>query len=248
VTLLFLQLYAAHLIADFLLQPNWIARNKTSFRALGLHAVIHAACGYVLVNISLNATIAGGILGLAAIHVAIDFVKAKLKADGWVAFLVDQGIHSVTVVLAAVWLSATPWQTIQQAAIDVVTNRHTYLFLAAYVAVVFGGGYLVQKVTESFLEKIDDAQKTLKPGLPNAGRYIGWVERILVLTFVLANVNEAVGFLLAVKALARYPEIKGDETGHFAEYFLVGTLTSVGLALGGGLIVKQVSTWIVGPS
>lgn len=244
-TLLSLQLYAAHLIADFLLQPNWIAKNKTSFRALGLHAAIHAITAYALVNISLNRTIAVGILGLAAIHVAIDFVKAKLKTDGWIAFLVDQAIHFVTVVLAAVVVSATPWQAIEQSAREFATNPHTYLFPGAYVALVFGGGYLVQKVTQSFLEAVEDTKRTLKPGLPNAGRYIGWVERILVLTFVLADVNEAVGFLLAVKALARYPEIKGDDEGHFTEYFLVGTLTSVGLALAGGLVVRQVSTWIM---
>ena len=46
-------------------------------------------------------------------------------------------------------------------------------------------------------------------------------------------------FLLAAKALVRYPEIKEDTRGHFAEYFLVGTLTSVGLALIAGMIVNK---------
>jgi hypothetical protein len=29
----------------------------------------------------------------------------------------------------------------------------------------------------------------------------------------------------------RYPELKADDKGHFADYFLIGTMTSVGLAL-----------------
>lgn len=243
-TLIFLQLYAAHLIADFLLQPDRMARNKTNLRALVPHAAIHALCACALVNIGLNRNVVGGILGLASIHASIDFAKAKLRADGWRAFVVDQAIHLVSVLLVAVWLSTTRWHVVQLAINALLTDERTYLFLGAYVAIVFGGGYLVQKVTQSFLAAIEDTLKTLKPGLPNAGRYLGWVERALVLTFVLAGVNEAVGFLLAVKALARYPEIKGDEKGHFAEYFLVGTLTSVGLALGGGLVVTEVSNWI----
>ncbi len=243
-TLLFLQLYVAHLIADFVLQSDWIARNKTVLRALISHASIHAACACALVNIGLNRRIAVGILGLASAHAAIDFAKAKLQANGWIAFIVDQAIHLVSIVLVAVWLNETPWQAVQSAATTVLRNERAYLFLGAYVAIVFGGGYLVQKVTQSFLATIDDTLKSVKPGLPNAGRYIGWIERVLVLTFVLADVNEAVGFLLAVKALARYPELKDDPKGHFAEYFLVGTLTSVGLALGGGLVVNEVSNWI----
>jgi hypothetical protein len=80
----------------------------------------------------------------------------------------------------------------------------------------------------------------LKPGLPSAGKYIGWLERILILTFVIGGYHEAIGFLLAAKAVARYPEIKEDTHGHFAEYFLIGTLTSVGLALLAGMAVLRI--------
>jgi hypothetical protein len=239
--LVFLQLYSAHLIADFVLQPAWMASDKRRLRALIAHAAIHFACGCVLVNLGLSRTFTLGILALALVHALIDFGKARLGAEGWIAFIVDQAIHFASVVVAAIWLTSIPWETIQRAVVTFLTDVRTYLFLATYIGIVFGGGYLVQKVTQSFLATIEDTVKAVKPGLPNAGRYIGWVERVLVLTFVLAGFNEAVGFLLAVKALTRYPEIKEDAKGHFAEYFLVGTLTSVGLALGGGLIVNEVS-------
>src|SRR3989454_12042481 len=64
-------------------------------------------------------------------------------------------------------------------------------------------------------------------------------ERILILTFIVGGYETAVGFLLAAKALVRYPEIQEDTRGHFAEYFLVGTLTSVGLALIAGMAVNK---------
>ncbi len=59
---------------------------------------------------------------------------------------------------------------------------------------------------------------------------------MLILSLVLAEASEAVGCLLATKALVRYPEIEGHAKGHCAEYFLVGTLASVGLALLAGLL------------
>jgi len=121
-----------------------------------------------------------------------------------------------------------------------LTSAPFYLLLSAYVGVIFGGSFVVQKVTQPFLSRIEGDLLVLKPGLPRAGKYIGCMERFLVLTFVITDFNEAIGFLLAVKALARFPEIREDARGTFAEYFLVGTMTSVGLALVGGLIVREV--------
>jgi hypothetical protein len=242
--LVFLQLYSAHLVADFVLQPGWIARDKRDVRALGAHALIHFVCGCALVNFGLNRSFVLGILTLAVVHALIDFTKARLRADGWIAFVVDQAVHFATVIVAAIWLTAVPWDVVQRTVVAFLSNEHTYLYVTAYLGVVLGGGYLVQKVTQSFLRTIEDTVQTVKPGLPKAGQYIGWIERGLVLTFVLTGFNDAVGFLLAVKALTRYPEIKEDTKGHFAEYFLIGTLTSVGLALAGGLIANKVSGWI----
>lgn len=39
--LIFLKLYLAHLVADFLLQPNRIAKNKRNPLALLAHSGIH---------------------------------------------------------------------------------------------------------------------------------------------------------------------------------------------------------------
>lgn len=98
---------------------------------------------------------------------------------------------------------------------------------------------LVQKVAQSFLAKVQTELRELKPGLPDAGRYIGYLERFLILTFVIVDNYEAIGFLLAAKTLVRYPDISEDRKGHFGEYFLVGTLTSFGIALIAGVLVGQ---------
>jgi len=237
--LIFLQLYAAHVVADFLLQPSWIACQKQRLRPLVAHAAIHVVSGCALVNLGLDRRMLVGICALASVHALMDYIKARLSTDGWAAFVVDQCAHLVAIAATAMWLDTTDWAFVLDTARGVLRSKRVYLILSAYVGVIFGGGFLVQKITQAFLAKIESDLKARKPGLPQAGTYIGWVERFLVLTFVIAGLNEAIGFLLAVKALTRFPEIKEDHKGHFAEYFLVGTLTSIGLALVAGFLVKR---------
>lgn len=154
-------------------------------------------------------------------------------------FAVDQAAHLIAVSVAAVWLT-TSWAGAVDLMAQAARSKRLYLYLCTYVGVVFGGSYLVQKVTQSFLDRIHANLAASKPGLPNAGKYIGWLERFLILTFVLGGYDAAVGLLLTAKAVVRYPEIKEDTKNHFAEYFLIGTLTSVGFALVAGIAVRKI--------
>lgn len=69
------------------------------------------------------------------------------------------------------------------------------------------------------------------------GRAIGALERALALTLVLLGEFGAIGFIVAAKALARFKALEDRE---FAEYFLIGTLASLLLALGVGVAVRLV--------
>lgn len=60
------------------------------------------------------------------------------------------------------------------------------------------------------------------------GATIGALERLLVVAFILAGAEVAVGFVLAAKTIARFKQL--DDRG-FAEYYLLGTLASVSVAI-----------------
>jgi hypothetical protein len=60
------------------------------------------------------------------------------------------------------------------------------------------------------------------------GRVIGLLERTLIYFFVLNDQYGAVGFTLAAKGFTRFKEL---ENRSFAEYVLIGTLLSSGLAM-----------------
>jgi len=50
--------------------------------------------------------------------------------------------------------------------------------------------------------------------LPNAGKYIGWLERFLIITFILVNNYNGIGFILAAKGILRFGEIRKARIGN----------------------------------
>jgi Protein of unknown function (DUF3307) len=72
-----------------------------------------------------------------------------------------------------------------------------------------------------------------QPGPERVGATIGILERLIVCVLVLAGQAAAIGFVIAAKTLARFRQL---DDRHFAEYYLVGTLASVTLALSSSIV------------
>jgi hypothetical protein len=89
-------------------------------------------------------------------------------------------------------------------------------------------------VTVSVVDLVRPGQVREDSDRVGAGEVIGVLERLVTFVLVASGAFTAVGFVMAAKAAARFPLFKEKA---FAEYFLIGTLTSVGLALLLGLLV-----------
>ncbi len=61
------------------------------------------------------------------------------------------------------------------------------------------------------------------------------LERALVLSFLLFEAHAAAGFVVAAKSIARFKKL---EQQPFAEYYLVGTLLSMVVALAGYVALR----------
>ena len=106
------------------------------------------------------------------------------------------------------------------------------IILAGYVLVIWPGGWLVAALIRRF--HIGDFSGN--EGLAHAGKYIGYLERILLLTFVLADQFLAIGFLIAAKSIFRFE----PENRRFAEYFLIGSLLSFNIAIIIGIVIRAI--------
>jgi len=69
------------------------------------------------------------------------------------------------------------------------------------------------------------------------GKVIGYLERLLVVALILMGSFSAVGFIVAAKSLTRFKQMDDRD---WAEYFLLGTLTSFLFAIIYGVLMKIV--------
>ena len=109
------------------------------------------------------------------------------------------------------------------------------VFVTTYLYVCGRGITLVRAVLElPDLRMRRDEDRATGAVEVARGRAIGVLERALTLTFVLLGQFGAAGLVIAAKSVARFRALEDRE---FAEYFLVGTLASLLLAVAGGVAV-----------
>ena len=244
-------IYLAHLLTDFVFQTHRLVERKRlrQLSAYLLHGLIHYFCAVVILGFFVAGSILSSrthivLIALVLVHLAIDVAKIELTrhdilSDGSGAYLADQILHFVTAVVAAWFLSPV----LASSGVGALVQKARSLpdkFLVVpviYIAVVFGGGYLIRSLTHSLAEdaKSHSPEKASEQ-LQNAGLYIGWLERFLVLTAILLLSPATVGLILTAKSIARYPEFKSER---FAEYFLIGTLLSISIAIAGGAFLLK---------
>jgi hypothetical protein len=179
---------------------------------------------------------------LSLVHLLIDWAKVSLTkshriSDNALAFVLDQAIHLVTVIGAVFLLVRPSLQTFVLWLNRIRFFQESILLVSVvYVLVIFGGGYFIRTLIGPLWKEEQGQTKKEHEEVINAGLYIGWLERFLVLTALFLQSPATVGFILAAKSIARYPELKSVR---FAEYFLIGTLLSVAIAIGGAIVLLK---------
>jgi hypothetical protein len=239
-----LALLLAHLVGDFVVQRDRTVEGKRR-RALAAyleHATLHLLLSELALLLFVPATLEAArthvlLGGLAAAHALLDLAKVRTGHVGAApAFIVDQVLHLLLLLGAALLIAETkaPFGAASQ-----WLQRHAdqVLILAtAYCAVIFAAGYANAALLAPFQARLKPGDEGEARGLANAGTYIGWLERFLVVTAVLVGSPEAAGLVAAAKSVFRFGDIK--EGRAFAEYFLIGTFLSVSEAVGIGLVAR----------
>ncbi|MEM7075585.1 MAG: DUF3307 domain-containing protein [Pseudomonadota bacterium] len=211
----FTALLFAHALADFVLQTNWINRNKAHAGVMLLHGAIVLAVSLL----SVGHWFAGPVLALAVSHLVIDCIKTYGKFRGFAAFAADQGAHLATLAVVAA-LAPTLWSDGQWSG-----SPSLLPFMAVGAGLILtlrAGQYAVGLIMHPHTSRM-----RLR-GLKEGGRQIGLLERGLIFLFVLGGQPVAVGFLIAAKSILRFGTATRDQAT--AEYVIIGTLASFGWA------------------
>ena len=236
-----LLLFAAHVLADFVLQPRKILDNKRRVWVLLVHILIVTVVAYLFLGVFHWQILAG----VFVTHLLMDAVKVYLLSDTLAPFLFDQLVHIAALIALAWYFPEAAWQGWWATQL---TPEHLHWYFAAVslmsglILCVPAGGFMIAKAIRRFTDEIGPAEIR---GLERGGQYIGWLERSLVMLFVLIGQPTGIGFLIAAKSILRFGEIKEPSQRKVAEYIIIGTFMSFGWALLTAFLTKSaIAHWL----
>lgn len=217
------------MVGDFILQPTRLVlhkqSNKITSKFLYLHVLLHFVL-YMLVlsNLSLWKIAAT----VAVLHFIIDLLKLyanDMFKNKSIPFFIDQALHIIVLYCCAFYAD------LYAHTLALFENLDWYL-ITAIVFVTFPASIIMGKILEGMSNQIETDHKSL----PNAGKYIGIIERLFVLIFIVIGRWEVIGLLIAAKSVFRFNDLKERNNRKLTEYILIGTLVSFGLAILAGLL------------
>lgn len=204
-----------------MLQSDGTEKNNCKLGCLALHAGIHGLLAYLVLQ---QWAWWGVIPTVALTHALIDFLKVR-RGSGSKAFAVDQLAHVLVLGCIALAISDGATNVIK---LESILFGSWILIGAGFTATVWGVGCFIRAVAEEMCEENPNLKVELDKGLQNGGSMIGKLERALIFVFIAIGQPAGIGFLIASKSILRFEEAKKQP---LAEYVLIGTLWSFGLAL-----------------
>ncbi len=235
--LVLVKLLAAHVLADFFLQPqHWITSRCTrGIRSLHLyyHAAVVGVVTYLLLQQWNNFWLPGSIM---IAHLLIDTWKSY-RPRTIRYFLIDQAAHLATIGLAWLWFTGFARPVIVQMG-GWLDKPAVWFVGVGLLLVLRPAGFLVAQLTDPWQQQIEEEEEGLE-GLQNAGMWIGMLERVLIFIFILVDQFGAIGFLIFAKSVFRFSgRIGSRRRRKETEYILIGTLLSFAIAILVGLAVR----------
>lgn len=235
----FVLLLLAHIMGDFYFQTSNISKKKeSSMKWVMIHCFFYWLSTMLILIpiISKNIFIVGTVA--AILHAIIDIIKylyvkeIKRKSEMTIIkdrniFFVDQVLHIMCIILISYFVVLSNvqfcvYKTVFQFFDIVGFDKITFI---CWIVPVL----LIHKPTNITISKLltiykPEGKDEENKKDSNAGRFIGTIERIIILIFISIGQYSAIGLVLTAKSIARYDKISREKD--FAEYYLLGTLIS----------------------
>ena len=226
-------LLAAHLLGDFYLQSQKMSDDKREkFSVLLCHCAVYGICALA---------VAWGLCGRVALpgvkivflgHFGIDvlkffFLEQFPNSRKGPMLMIDQFLHLTTLAVVVLWWPATIRRCIPElmATLDWGCRLSTLLRLVCLGLFLGKPANIILKVSNQKPEPDNVMQSEDR----RSGAIIGTLERILTAVLFLLGQYGAISIVFTAKTLTRYKRI--TDSPEFGEYYLIGTLGSLLLAI-----------------
>lgn len=231
--MIFTKLILAHLLGDFILQPNsWVAdkeSKKLKSKYLYLHVLIHTVLSFVFLW-DLQLWWVAVLVGVS--HFIIDSAKLTFQTiknkKNW--FFIDQILHILVIAGVSFYFNEFNF--------DFLKDENTLKIMMAALFLTTPASIFIKILLSSWTPAPETVSNIQTESLSSAGKYIGILERLLVFTFIMVNHWEGVGFMVAAKSVFRFSDLAQAKQRKLTEYVLIGTLLSFGMAVLTGILIK----------
>ncbi|MBV8327407.1 DUF3307 domain-containing protein [Chryseobacterium sp.] len=231
--MIFIKLILAHLLGDFVLQPDsWVAdkeNHKLKSKFLYFHILIHTVLSFVFLWDAALWWVAA-LVGVS--HYMIDAAKLRFQnvktKKRW--FFIDQLLHVLVILGISFYFGEFNFSFLK--------NQEFLKIIMAALLLTTPASIFIKILLSSWTPAPDGPNNIQTESLTSAGKYIGILERLLVFTFIMVNHWEGVGFMVAAKSVFRFSDLAQAKQRKLTEYVLIGTLLSFGLAVLTGIIIK----------
>lgn len=206
-----LMLFICHIISDFYMQSSVIAKSKKNLNfSMIKHSFIYSIT-YIFSLFLINEGFFYFILIIVS-HLLIDictvYFKCKYQDKECMIFCIDQLLHSIVIYYCSIYIVLK-----ETFSLNIAIMILAILILIKPVSIFIS---LVFKTIFKNEKGVDEIR---------IGRYIGYLERVIIFLLCIFNSISTIGFVIAAKTLVRYKDINTNEN-HFQEKYLIGTLLS----------------------
>jgi len=231
--MIFIQLILAHLLGDFILQPNsWVAdkeNHKLKSPYLYYHVLIHTALSFIFLW-DIKLWWVAILVGLS--HFIIDACKLSfqnnLTKKRW--FFIDQALHVAVIGIVSLCFNEFDFEFLK--------NQEFLKIIMGALFLTMPASIFIKILLSSWTPVTEEEGSVQTESLSSAGKYIGILERLLVFTFIVVDHWEGVGFMVAAKSVFRFSDLAQAKQRKLTEYVLIGTLLSFGIAVLTGILIK----------
>jgi hypothetical protein len=230
-------MYLACLIMLFLVHPLLATRVRREWLRVVLFAAGTAALGYLFVGMW-KAWLPALLLAFLTAGIRIIFSLRSKKSGGRDSlhrFLIEQaGLLLVSTGAGSLLSPQFPSSSYWFYQFPEVAKTMLICLYGLILLVPFGGtliGHLIKPFQDQLGKHYPPGRISPVRGLNNGGTVIGYLERMLILIFILSGQFAGVGFLVAAKSILRFGEVKDGDNRKQAEYIIIGTFASFLLAI-----------------
>lgn len=235
-----LLLALGHTVGDFYLQTSKMAKRKNNcWFYFIFHCILYAISTFLCLLPVKGIQLWLIVLVVSGSHMFIDLIKKFLsntKIDETILFLADQVLHLSVIFGVYIYIIKN--------CLDVQIRTgfaNFFELLNLNYRTVIGISLLLllnakpcNVMIKSIMKKRDSGaeQDTTHKGI---GAIIGTLERWTIILFFMIEQYSSIGLVLTAKSIARYNKISTET--NFAEYYLLGTLTSTIFAVFSTIII-----------